>query len=132
MRYPLAMDPLVERALTAVLEAEPLRQRKVQGVWVFGSRARGDAGAESDVDLAVLCTPALGFERAVVMDRAGNAVGCDVDVIDLRAAPPTLAWEVVTSGRLVVEGDELEVERFVRAARFAAEDAEQRNRMIVL
>ena len=39
---------------------------------------------------------------------------------------------MITTGRLVVERDELAVEEFVRRARWDAEDEEQRNRMILL
>ena len=53
-------------------------------------------------------------------------------MIDLATAAPALAWEVVTTGRLVRELDVRAVERFVRDARYAAEDAWKRDRMIVL
>ena len=66
------------------------------------------------------------------MDELGSALARDVDIIDLAEASATLAWEVVTSGRLIHEGDDLAVEHFLRRARYEAEDAEQRNRMIVL
>lgn len=66
------------------------------------------------------------------MDQVARAVGRHVDVIDLRTTTPELAWEVLTTGRLVMEGNEIEVERFVREIRHAADDAEQRSRMILL
>lgn len=53
-------------------------------------------------------------------------------MIDLATAAPILTWEVLTTGRLMFEGDALRVEEFVRRARFAAEDAEQRDRMVLL
>jgi hypothetical protein len=84
------------------------------------------------VDLAVLCEPTLGLERTRIMDIVGREVGVDVDVIDMGSAPPVLKWEVITTGRLLVERDELAVEDFVRRARWEAEDDEQRNRMILL
>jgi predicted nucleotidyltransferase len=106
--------------------------RRVLGVWLFGSHAEGAARADSDVDLGVLCDPPLGLHRTKAMDALGRELGRDVDVIDLATASPSLAWEVVTTGRLIHEADELAVECFVRMARFAAEDWEQRNRMILL
>lgn len=119
------------RAVAELVAAPILARRKVAGVWLFGSFARGAEADDSDIDLAILCEPALGFDRAALMDSIGNTVGRDVDVIDLRTAAPALAWEILTTGRLVEERDELEVERFVRAARFAAEDDEQRSRMVL-
>jgi predicted nucleotidyltransferase len=124
---------LGSRAVAALLEARALGGRAVSGVWIFGSVARGEERPDSDVDLAVLCEPALGLdERAAVMDQVGRVVGRDVDVIDLAAAPPALAWEILTTGHLLVERDEAHVERFVRGARYAAEDDEQRARMVLL
>jgi c-di-GMP-related signal transduction protein len=66
------------------------------------------------------------------MDSLAGELGIEADVIDLASCGATLAWEVITTGRLLHEADEQEVERFVRQARFDAEDAAQRNRMILL
>lgn len=126
------MVPVLSRTLAALLDAPAMAGRSVSGTWVFGSVARGEEREDSDIDVAVLCEPALELERAAVMDQVGRAVGRDVDVIDLRTAPPALAWEILTTGRLVVERDEDEVARFVRHARYAAEDDEQRSRMVLL
>jgi predicted nucleotidyltransferase len=126
------MDPAVPRAVDAVLASAPVRARRVAACWVFGSRAAGTGSADSDVDIAVLCDPPLGLERARVMDIAGRAIGMDVDVIDLASAPPALRWEVITTGKLLVEHDEVAVEGFVQRSRWDVEDDEQRNRMILL
>jgi predicted nucleotidyltransferase len=126
------VDPLIPQAVQAMLSSAPMQQRRVIACWAFGSRVAGKARAGSDVDLAVLCEPELGLERAKVMDIVGRAVGTDIDLIDMATAPAGLRWEVITTGRLVIERDELAVEEFVRRARWDAEDEEQRNRMILL
>ena len=126
------MDPLVDQAAKAVLASAPLQGRRIVACWAFGSRARGAGKADSDVDLAVLCNPTLGLERTRIMDTVGRQLGVDVDVIDMGSAPPVLKWEVITTGRLLVERDEAKVADFVRRARWEAEDDEQRNRMILL
>ncbi len=115
-----------------MLASAPLRGRRVVACWAFGSRARGVGKADSDVDLAVLCNPTLGLERTRIMDIVGREIGVDVDVIDMGSAPPVLKWEIITTGRLLIERDEVAVEEFVRRARWEAEDDEQRNRMILL
>jgi predicted nucleotidyltransferase len=125
-------ESLVARALALLEEENVLPARRVHGVWIFGSRVRGTAHPASDLDLALLCEPALDLDRFRLMDMLARRLGCEVDVIDLRSAAPTLTWEVLTTGRLVLETDALRVEEFVRRARFAAEDAEQRDRMILL
>ena len=129
---PRVVATLTSRAVAVLLAMPAMAQRDVLGVWLFGSFARGEEQDESDIDLAVLCEPPLGLERAVVMDQVGLALSRDVDVVDLRTAPAALAWEVLTTGRLVVERDDLAVESFVREARYAAEDDEQRSRMVLL
>jgi len=126
------VDPLVDQAAKAVLASAPLQGRRIVACWAFGSRARGAGKADSDVDLAVLCNPTLGLERTRIMDTVGRQLGVDVDVIDMGSAPPVLKWEVITTGRLLVERDEVAVADFVRRARWEAEDDEQRNRMILL
>jgi predicted nucleotidyltransferase len=123
-----ASDHAVEFVVSAIVR----RDRRAAGVWLFGSEVRDAATSTSDIDVAVLCTPPLGLERAAVADEASAAAGREIDVVDLATCAATLAWEVVTTGRLVVEQDELAVEDFVRKARYAAEDEEQRNRMAVL
>ncbi|MBI2388266.1 MAG: nucleotidyltransferase domain-containing protein [Deltaproteobacteria bacterium] len=125
------MDP-VRRAVDALTAAPELVGRALHAVWLFGSRARGAAHEGSDVDLAVLCSPVLGNDRFALADRVASAAGVEVDVIDLATANAPLAWEVVTTGRILLERDDEAVERFVRQARFAAEDAARRHRMIVL
>ena len=126
------MDPLIDRTVKAVLASAPLQGRRIVACWAFGSRARGVGKADSDVDLAVLCNPTLGLERTRIMDIVGREIGVDVDVIDMGSAPPVLKWEIITTGRLLIERDEVAVEEFVRRARWEAEDDEQRNRMILL
>ena len=71
---------------------------------VFGSVARGEATAWSDVDLAVLCKGPLPLdERLSLQADAAQQFGREADVVDLRAAP------LVARGRIVRDGRELAV-----------------------
>jgi predicted nucleotidyltransferase len=126
------VDPLIARAVDAAMSSAPMKQRRPIACWAFGSRAAGKGKPGSDVDLAVLCEPPLGLERAKVMDIVGRVLKVDIDIVDMATAPPGLCWEVITTGRLVIEHDESAVEEFVRRARWNAEDEEQRDRMILL
>ena len=73
--------------------------RTIQGVMVFGSRARGDERADSDIDLAVLLTepadPLTVWENAQLL---ASQLQQDVDLIDLRSATTVLQKEVISSG----------------------------------
>jgi len=74
--------------------------------YVFGSVARGEAGPESDVDVAVLAAAPLGLDGlsrlgeqlARAIDFSGR-----VDVVDLRDASPVLVAEVVKEGTCIVQ-----------------------------
>jgi predicted nucleotidyltransferase len=68
-------------------------------VYAFGSRIGGDAGPDSDLDLAVLVA---GYADPVVLwELAGelsDAAGCQVDLLDLRAASTVMQYQIVTTG----------------------------------
>lgn len=126
------MDAAAE-ALQQLMSNPIVASRRVDGIWLFGSYASGGARPDSDVDLALLCEPPLRLmERTSLMDQIARAIGREVDLTDLRSAQPTLAWEIVTTGKLLYEGQEERVEHFVRFARYAAEDQQRRDRMILL
>jgi predicted nucleotidyltransferase len=79
-------------------------------VYLFGSTARGQAHALSDVDVAVLFAAELSaaglfartLELGVVLDEALRR---PVDVIALNRAPPALCFQVLRHGRLLLEND---------------------------
>jgi len=67
------------------------RQPQVQALVAFGSRARGDARLDSDLDLAVICpepslTPAEKTERSFGYRQLLVSVGCGVDLVVAGAA----------------------------------------------
>jgi len=69
-------------------------------IYVYGSFARGDEGAASDLDLAVLLPP-----RAVIPDKLGliaelsRKVGREVDIVSLREANLDLVHDLLRDGR---------------------------------
>lgn len=69
-------------------------------VYAFGSQVQGTAGAESDLDLAVLVA---GYADPLVLwDIAGSladVVACPVDLLDLRAASTVMQYQVITTGQ---------------------------------
>lgn len=121
---------MIDRVVDAL--SRHLGLRALVGVWVFGSRASGRAGPDSDLDLGLLCQPELGVDRLILEEQLARELGLEVDLVDMASCDPILAWEIITTGQLLHEGEPRGVERFVRSARFRAEDADQRNRMILL
>jgi predicted nucleotidyltransferase len=104
----LAADsgPLVE-LLRARLEPE----LDVLEAYLFGSVARGEARAHSDVDVAVYLRPAAlgvpGFGPAAALSAAlQQALGrSDVDVLVLNDAPPVLYHRVLRDGVRLLSRD---------------------------
>lgn len=74
----------------------------LEALILFGSTARGEMHAESDVDLAGLFRSQ---PDAIALLEAGSdcerLLGRSVDLVDLAAASPILAMQVVREGRRV-------------------------------
>jgi predicted nucleotidyltransferase len=88
-------------ALTAacreVVQADP----RVLAVYLFGSRATGEARPESDVDLAVLFTEPVGLDGLVALEnRFEERLGKAVDLVNLGRCDPFLALEAIRGERL--------------------------------
>lgn len=70
-------------------------------VYAFGSRVRGTANADSDLDLAVLvegyADPIQLFTLAATL---ADALGYEVDLLDLRAASTVMQYQVLQGERL--------------------------------
>ena len=82
---------------------------EVSAAYIFGSLASGRARSDSDVDVAVLLDPAFAVQlplkyRMDLIADAGSALETfNVDVVLLNQAPPALAYNVITKGKLVYE-----------------------------
>ncbi len=91
-----ALDRLVGR-----LAAQP----RVQRIWLFGSRARGDARDRSDIDLAIEAPHANRREWLdvcrLVEEEAETLL--PIDVIRVEEAPDRLREQVRAEGRVLFE-----------------------------
>lgn len=99
----MATNPL-KKKLAATLQRAP---STVAAAYLFGSRARGDAAAGSDVDVAVLLT---GADRGALLGPLSRLSGVlerelerTVDLIDMRVAPPDLVHRILRDGELVLD-----------------------------
>jgi predicted nucleotidyltransferase len=89
------------------------RRRGIRFVVLFGSSADGTNGPESDVDIAVM--PALGRRPGHVCmygDLVPIFLDERLDIVNLRNAPPLLAWHVACEGKLLYAADRWEWLRF--------------------
>jgi len=68
-------------------------------IYAFGSRVAGHATVDSDLDLSVLVE---GYADVVPLwelaNDVANIAGCDVDLIDLRAASTVMQYQIITTG----------------------------------
>jgi predicted nucleotidyltransferase len=83
---------------------------ELAAVWLFGSGARGELHAESDIDVAVLLAAGSALEhhralRDLASRLEGVLDGRRIDVVVLAADQPILSHQVLSEGVLVFERD---------------------------
>ena len=86
--------------LTPMLEKE----KRVKFAYLFGSRARGQAGPLSDTDIAVYLDGRIksGDYRLKLMEKLAKFLKNDhLDLVILNQAPPLLRHEIIKYGRLL-------------------------------
>ena len=94
-----ASSPLTPDAVIAVLRvhAAELRQAGIRHVGLFGSLARGEAGADSDIDLVAELDPnaRVGLFRLVGLEqRLAEILGRSVDLLPEPIEQPRLRANV--------------------------------------
>jgi predicted nucleotidyltransferase len=94
----------IEQALREFFAAQP---DGIIAAYLFGSVARGTAGARSDVDVAILYAAAppatLDGLPLDLESRIGQLLGRPVQVVVLNTAPVSLVHRVLRDGLLVLD-----------------------------
>jgi len=106
-RYnPECVNHDLEQRLVEFFQADP---HGAAAVYLFGSVARGTAGSDSDVDVAILLTdtPPATFDAQPygLEGELERHLGRRVEVIVLNHAPGDLRGRVLRDGRLVLDRD---------------------------
>lgn len=82
-----------------LIQALQMHVPNLLGIYAFGSRVHGTARPDSDLDLAVLVAgyadPLRLFELA---SDLADIAGCEVDLLDLRAASTVMQYQIMTTG----------------------------------
>lgn len=103
----LVIDPQLMRRLREALERRP----EILDGYLFGSHARGEARAHSDVDVAVYLRDeqpvdeGFGYASTLAADLMAALGRNDVDVVILNRAPPLLYHRVLRDGERILARD---------------------------
>lgn len=69
-------------------------------IYAFGSQVQGTAGPDSDLDLAVLVA---GYADPLALfgltGELADVAGCNVDLLDMRAASTVMQHQIITTGQ---------------------------------
>jgi predicted nucleotidyltransferase len=85
---------------------------RVQGVYLFGSRARGEESAASDIDLGILFSTAVELREVVLLEaKLAETLDRGVDLVDLGSSRTFLALEIIQGERIYC-ADPLACDRF--------------------
>ena len=86
--------------------AETRSQFPVGLAYLFGSQATGQAGAQSDYDVAVLFDGNVSTDdRYLLTHQLTELLDTDVDLVDLARAPIELVYNVIATGQILYEKD---------------------------
>lgn len=82
-------------------------------VYVFGSRAQGTSGPQSDLDVAFLSSqPCDVWEVYLASQELSSLLGLEVELLDLRRASTVMRKEVIRTGRCIARVRPNEVSEF--------------------
>ena len=86
------------------LIASLAREAVVDEIWLYGSRARGDASERADIDLAVRAPRATDRQWIAIQDLVEEAETLlPIDLVRLERAPQSLATVIAAEGRKLYE-----------------------------
>ena len=89
-------ESLAQAAISSIRTAFP----NTLAIYFFGSHANGTANSDSDLDLAVLVA---GYAEPLqlwdISNNLAEIAGCDVDLLDMRAASTVMQYQILQTGR---------------------------------
>ena len=102
-KLPIMDTSLVSQIVNALRVVAPLELAVV-----FGSVARSEARADSDLDVAVRYAKPLDVrQKLAVIEALADVTGRTIDLIDFRTAGPIVAREALTGGKRIFGTNEI-------------------------
>jgi predicted nucleotidyltransferase len=110
--------------------------RRIVALYLFGSRARGEATERSDVDVGVLFGQAVALrDRVLLEDALEESLGLPVDLVDAGRASAFLALDIIRGERVYCadpdRGDEFELYVMRRAGDLEPFERERRRLLLL-
>jgi predicted nucleotidyltransferase len=123
------------RALEAELAQFAAGDPRILGLYLFGSRARGDATEQSDVDVGVLFRQAASLRDVLLLgDALERRLRLPVDLVDAGHASAFLALDIIRGERVACADpdrcDEFELYVMRRAGDLAPFERERRRLLL--
>ncbi len=95
------MMPTIDSLRRSVQQVLP----KCRAAWVFGSLARGQFRANSDIDLAVDFFESDDLLRLEAMRQLASIFGRDVDLLDFKKISTVMQYQILTTGQELFSRD---------------------------
>lgn len=111
-----------------------LRERvKAHTIILFGSAARGNMRADSDVDLAYMSEEDYApYDLFMIAQGLADYLGREVDLVDFRQASSVFKAQIVGTGRLLLDNEPVQRQyAFMRALKEYAKLNEERHAILV-
>ena len=85
----------------------------IQGIYLFGSYASGDATEKSDVDIAVLCIKRLSFDLKLSLTSSlAMTLNKEVDLVELRYIDTIFKEEIIRTANRIATFDRVACEKY--------------------
>jgi len=124
-----------DHALESALAEFAASELRILALYLFGSRARHEATAQSDVDVGVLFRQEASLRDVLLLEDAlERRLGLPVDLVDAGRASAFLALDVIRGERVFCADpdrcDEFELYVMRRAGDLAPFERERRRRLL--
>ncbi|MCP3958424.1 MAG: nucleotidyltransferase domain-containing protein [bacterium] len=133
------MSERESRLETIAATVRPIAQaeRRILGLYLFGSLVDGTATPESDIDLGVLFDGATSLADRVRLEvRLSDALGANVDLVDVGTCEAFLAFAIISGERLYCSDpdrcDEFDLYVMRRAGDLEPFERERRRMLLAL